>query len=211
MEEIFSKDNFFSDQDIDFLIDRISSMDDVVDFVNHEGVFSNQLIANLVRIRDKEVLDWLHDKIKPTLDRPFNVVAANRLNLYLPWDVHTDHHTKECSPGHVPYYTFVIPLGDFDSRTIIFDQHSTESVNFSDYKLTHKPIRNSVSKDIWDEHLSMCWPKDRMYLSIKEMLPYQRRRQLVGFPSMYFHSSDNFHTRITPPKVFIQVRTETLA
>ena len=47
----------------------------------------------------------------------------------------------------------------------------------------------------WEENLSMCWPQDREYVSLKQVMPYQRRGQIHGWPCKYFHSSDNFHTR----------------
>lgn len=118
---------------------------------------------------------------------------------------------KECDPGHVPYYNFLIPLGDFQSRTIVFDQYSTEFNNFSDYKNTHSTVANPPSQEFWQENLSMCWPQDREYVTVKSALPYQHRGQLIGFPSKYFHSSDNFHTRFSEPKVFLQIRTQTPA
>jgi hypothetical protein len=208
MEEIFCKDNFFTDSEIDFLIERINLLGSGLDYTNHEGPFANLLLANYLRISDRSLLDWLHEKVKNTVDRPFNIVSGTRVMLYLPWDVHNDYHKNECRPGHLPYYNFLIPIGNYQSRTVIFDQYSTESTNFSDYKNTHAPLDKPVSEEVWEENLSMCWPQDRQYLSIKSILPWQRCGQLIGFPSKYFHSSDNFHLKIAPPKVFLQIRTE---
>jgi hypothetical protein len=104
-----------------------------------------------------------------------------------------------------PFYNVLIPLQDADSSTIVFNQQATEYNEFYKYKDSHSKEKNPIDLETWDQYLSMCWPEDRLWLSIKQILPKQRIGQLVAFKRNFFHSSDNFHLRQSTPKHFLQV------
>ena len=210
MVDCFSYENFFSAEDLTRIEESVHRHEPGVDQVMPYGPFANQLIANSVPLNDEiELIAWLHDRIKPTVDQPFVINRIMRVRLFLPWDVHSDFYQSQCQPGHKPYYCFLIPLDNVQSRTIIFDQATDGSDTFSDYKQLHGKSINPPSEEFWQENLSMCWPQDREYVSIKKIMPWQTRGQLNGFPCQHFHSSDNFHTRFSQPKDFIQIRTGT--
>lgn len=209
-EEIFCIDHFFNVTDLSYINQHLNYLGPGNDYVNHEGPFKDQLIANYINLTtDSDLMLWLQAKLAGTIAKPFIINTAIRVKLYLPWDIHSDYYIKHCSEGNLPYYNFLIPLDDFESRTIIFDQYTTNDPNFNEYKKTHQPVENHPDQEFWDNNLSMCWAHDRQYVSIKKILPWQRTGQLVGFPSKYFHSSDNFHTKFNYPKIFLQIRTET--
>jgi hypothetical protein len=179
------------------------------DMILPYGPFANKLIANYVGLKDDiQLMLMLTDKISKIMPNKFNIISLNRVKLFFPWDIHSDYYKNECSSGHEPYYNFIIPLDDFNSRTVIFDQTTNDDPTFMHYKTKNQPVDNPISETFWNENLSMCWPHDRPYVSLRECLPLQRRGQLLGFPSKYFHSSDNFHTKFSKPKLFIQLRTE---
>ena len=87
----------------------------------------------------------------------------------------------------------------------IFDQRSSGYNEFWKYKKENSPVPGPVSQDTWDQYLSMCWPDDRLWLTIKEILPAQQAGQIVAFKRDLFHSSDNFHLRKVGPKHFLQI------
>lgn len=205
--EIFCIDNFFSEDDMLRIEKSINERLPGADIVVSHGPFANQLIANFVILtQDSELISWIQQKISCTVPCKFDIETMTRVKLYLPWDIHSDYYVEECKTGHLPYYNFLIPLDTVQSRTIIFDQIAT-SPNFSDYKKSSSLVKNPPDEEFWQENLSMCWPQDRQYVSINKVMPWQQRGQLQGFPSKYFHSSDNFHLRLNSPKSFIQIRT----
>ena len=211
MDDCFSYENFFSKEDLDRIENSVQNREPGVDQVMPYGPFANKLIANSIPLNDDaELIAWLHQKIAPTVDQEFVINRIFRVKLFLPWDVHCDFYQSQCLPGHIPYYCFLIPLNNVQSRTIIFDQCTDGSDAFSDYKDKYGKSANPPTEEFWQENLSMCWPHDREYVSIKKVMPFQTRGQLNGFPCKNFHSSDNFHTKFEHPKEFIQIRTGTM-
>ena len=208
VDEIFCLDNFFSESDMDQIDLEITRNQPGRDYVVNHGPFNGKLISNYIILTNKLLLSQITDKISTVMPDKFNLVSITRVKLFFPWDVHSDYFKNECSLENIPYYNFLIPLDDVNSRTIVFDQHTNNDPTFSSYKQNNQPLLNPVDETFWSENLSMCWPHDRVYLSLRKCLPLQRRGQLLGFPSKYFHSSDNFHTKFSTPKSFIQLRTE---
>jgi hypothetical protein len=209
MDEIFCIDHFFSESDMAQIERSISLKEPGEDVVVLHGPFADKLIANYIVLKDdKELISSLTDKISKALPDKFNIISLTRVKLFLPWDIHSDYYKNECRDGHLPYYNFLIPLDDVNSSTVIFNQTTEDSPDFYSYKQNNQPVDDPVDEQFWNENLSMCWSHDRPYVSLRAWLPLQRRGQLLGFPSKYFHSSDNFHTKFPEPKSFIQIRTE---
>lgn len=207
MDKCFCIDNFFSINEMDQFDQLIAAHGVEHDYIAEAGPFAGKLVAKFTKLNEyNEIQEFLKSKISTVLPREFSVGKIHRTKLFFPWDIHSDYFVDEFSNGHVPYYNFLIPLDDSESRTILFDQYTDNSPDFSNYKQSHAPVKNPIDQTFWNENLSMCWPQDRQYLTVKHIMPWQKRGQLVGFPSKYFHSSDNFHLRFTQPKSFIQLR-----
>lgn len=214
MEKIISVEHFFSEDDLAVLEQAIKEGEPGRDQIYDYGPFAGKLIANYIpMINNQTAKELINKKLADVLDRPFTVNSLARTRLYFPWDIHADFFLDQCKDGNVPYYCFLIPLDAVPSRTIIFNEFVNESNNYSnafaDYKNTHDKTNNPIDKEFWEENLSMCWPQDREYASLKAVMPYQQRGQLHGWPCKYFHSSDNFHTRMSTYKDFITIRTGT--
>lgn len=211
MDEIFCIDDFFSDSDMNQIQQSISLKEPGRDYLVPHGPFAGKLIANYVKIiDDTQVISDLTKKISTVMSHKFNIISADRVKLFFPWDIHSDYFQRDCTKEHKPYYNFLIPLDNVESRTVVFDQYSVNDDDFAFfvYKQQHQPLTNPISAQFWGENLSFCWPQDREYLSLRKHLPLQKRGQLQAFPSKYFHSSDNFHTKFSSPKSFVQLRTE---
>lgn len=205
-------DNFFSDKDLqpfDLAADQIDT--NATNVIIPHGPFANKLITRFVDLRDNSAaVDTLRKKIDPLFDTrsPIFYTDFTLIELFFPWDVHSDLYLERTIEGYKPYYNFLIPLHDVDSRTFIFDQFSETYHEFWKYKQEHEKLENPIDIELWQNNLSMCWDDDRYYLSIMKIMPYQRRGQLTGFNRKYFHSSDNFHTRGISSKKFVQVRVD---
>ena len=204
-------DNFFTEDQLQ-LCEKVASLAETAQSIYPYGVFPNQLIAEFKQLHDDEVVRNMFIDIFANLleceKSNFDFSAITLVSLYLPWDIHNDLHKNKIKPGFRHGWNFLIPLEDVNSRTIIFEQSDEDTNHFSDYKKNHGKVPNPVDSKFWEDNLSFCWPHDREYLSLKEVLPYQRRRQLQAFKRTVFHSSDNFHTRGISKKNFIQVRLD---
>jgi len=208
MDDIIFKENFFSKELMERLNHDLESLSSGSNFVDPAGIWVGQLIANQRRLVRNEVFDTsvkeVIDLILPEFDLGAFIAELSYVKLYLPWDIHTDSNRQQ-SFTQRPYYNVLIPLHSVDSRTIIFNEASEEFNEFSKFKEQNQKSNNPVSLDIWNKYLDMCWDHDREWLSIKEILPAQDAGQFIAFKRKFFHSSDNFHKRLSGPKRFLQI------
>lgn len=209
MKQLFSINNYFSDLDLSVYEAAIEKYSPGVNNTPDSGPFANQLISNYINIiADEDSLELTKSKFSALFDnfeKNYKISCLARVELFLPWDIHNDLHLHKCAPGFRPLYNFLVPLADVQSRTIVFDQYSNEYNDFYTYKKLHAPVSCPIDVKIWEENLSMCWPEDRNYVTLKEIMPYQQRGQLHAIAREQFHSSDNFHTRGIKSKSFIQI------
>lgn len=210
MDDTFTYENFFDKEHISSVLSECMNNGVAVDYIGKTGMWKDKLIAKETGfIRDQISKDLpnltaLLKKIETIFDFPIEFSIINFQILYLPWDIHCDWRPTDEESS---FYNLLVPLKDADSRTFIFNQ-TNEGINskhFYVYKDQKQKCANPVPIDIWNENLNFCWPEDREYLSIKEIMPYQRAGQLQGFLRNYFHSSDNFHLKGASPKYFIQI------
>jgi hypothetical protein len=90
-------------------------------------------------------------------------------------------------------WTFIIPLDDYDSRTIVFHQ------GFADIKIPQqaidqgllKPHGDPIDDDLHHNFLSHCDPNHLRYLTVEDMFLW-RRGSLFATDRRKFHVSDNF-------------------
>jgi len=210
MEDTFTYEDFFDKELIRLVLSECLNNGNSIDFIGKTGMFKDQLIAKEKGFANVETEDNLPNlkillqKIKTIFDFPVEFSTVNFQILYLPWDIHCDWKPADEDQS---LYNLLIPLQDADSRTFIFDQNNAglNSKHFYVYKQQKEKCINPIPIDIWNENLDFCWPEDREYLSIKEIMPYQRAGQLQGFLRHYYHCSDNFPKKGASPKYFIQI------
>jgi len=204
MDDIIFKDNFFDLLTIKKVFDYCQTLTHGKDFLDQQGIFKGKIIARQTSlgVTDIQELTQILDKTLELFNHSAKIVTVTHNRLYFPWDIHTDLIRAD---SYNPFYNVLIPLTDADSSTIIFNQYSTDYNEFYKYKQSHKQESNPIDLDTWNQNLSMCWPEDRLWLTIKQILPRQRAGQIVAFKRNFFHSSDQFHLRQNEPKLFLQV------
>jgi hypothetical protein len=209
MKDVFEIQNWVSPEEIN-QIAEIASEWDRVEFRPDYGRWPGELIAiqSWHTWNDHDALGQLFkNRMTRLLGYNIKVVEVDYVELYLPWDIHSEGTRPE--KGSAPWYTFVIPLESYPgSRTMIFDQTSDEYNDFYRYKQSNPKAKMPVDIKFWEDNLSHCWDEDREYLSLK----YASRDWTAGdtlfFKRNLFHSSDNFHTRNIGPKKFLQILTD---
>jgi len=226
-EDVLVKDNFFDLELISQAWKECLDNDHKgQDFIDHHGIWKGQRVSRqqFIKKADTDISDGNNNfppAIKKITDILLNEFADDISvreitfqQLYLPWDIHCDLTREDMNEKsiyksknnseYVPFYNVLIPLHDVDSRTIIFDQKSTEYNDFWKFKKYNPKAINPVDESLWEEYLDMCWSEDREWLSIKKIMPPQQAGQLIAFRRHFFHSSDNFHKRNIANKHFLQ-------
>ena len=213
MNDIIVQDNFFDLLTINKLFDQCQKLTNGKEFIDRQGIFKGSTIAwqyPLIDLSIKE-LDYVLHKTLELFENTAKLTQVNYIQLHLPWDVHCDLKRRNNSTKNVddvevnPFYNVLVPLKDVNSRTIVFDQRSPGYNDFWQYKEENPQHPNPVSQEIWDRYLSMCWPHDRLWLSLKEILPAQQAGQIVAIKRDLFHCSDSFHLYNSGPKHYLQI------
>ena len=205
LDDAFVIENFFGLKLIADLWQELEQFPAGEDFVDQHGIFKGQLIANQTFIDSNKAgicLTEILKKVRDHLGIPVTWREIDFVKLYLPWDIHCDLVRSDADR---PFYNALIPLHDVDSRTVIFNETSPGYNHFWQYKNEHAKSSNPVPRDVWDKYLSMCWPEDREYLSVKSIMPVQRAGQLIMFKRNLWHSSDSFYLSGAAPKYFLQL------
>lgn len=208
MKDVFEIQNWVSPGEVDQILD-ITSKWNKVEFRPNYGRWPGELIAiqSWHTWNDDDALGQLFkNRMTEVLGANLKVVEVDYVELHLPWDIHSE--TSRPEKGSAPWYTFVIPLGNYLSRTMIFDQTSEEYNDFYKYKQTNAKCSNPIDLEFWNDNLSHCWDEDREYLSLKHVGQNWTAGDALFFKRNLFHSSDNFHTRINEPKKFLQILTD---
>jgi len=207
--DIFVVDNFFDQQLVADVWQECQQFKSV-NFVDRYGVFKDQLISKQTHIDIKNTgpfLSILLEQVRSKFDQDVKWDEIVYSQLFLPWDIHCDL----VRPNTInPFVNLLIPFNTVNSSTVIFNERSPGYNDFWKYKKDYPKQKIPVTEDIWQKHLSMCWPEDREWLSIKEILPTQTIGQLIGFKRDLWHSSDSFHLKGVVAKHFLQILVDTV-
>ena len=208
MKDVFEIQNWVDPSEIE-QISKIVADWKRVEFCPDYGRWPSELVAvqSWHTWNDNDALGQLFkNRMNQLLGANIKVVEVDYVELHLPWDIHSEASREE--KGSAPWYTFIVPLESYASRTMIFDQTADEYNDFHRYKQSNPKAKMPVDLKFWEDNLSHCWDEDREYLSLK----YVGRDWVAGdtlfFKRNLFHSSDNFHTKKIGPKKFLQILTD---
>lgn len=121
------------------------------------------------------------------------------LNAFKPYGIHTDslddEHdagTHSLPTGYKFGWTFLIPLADFDTHTIIFNESSDKmKVSTRWIEKENRMPQCIISDDIHEKYLTHQCKSIVDYFSIETIFPW-KKGTLLAMPRSSFHCSDNF-------------------
>ena len=192
---------------------RLAQAWELVENVAATGKFAGTLMSRhswSTYTESPGLADVVRNKVRDLIgDHDESVTVFNYMELHYPWDVHIDYTLHNVPrPENFPYYCLLIPLEDYDSRTIFFGELAKYN-EFSTFKQTNEPVSNPVDIEFWENNLSHCWPQDREFLSLRYVSKSFKAGNVVAFRRDMPHSSDNFHLSGAGPKRFLQIYTST--
>jgi hypothetical protein len=141
----------------------------------------------------KEIRDILDPKFEQVFGEKIDIpVDSHMLDSKIPLLIHADIADYEC------WYNLIIPLYNYDSCTVIFNEWVENSVDSRSFELFKEQYTGDLSLKIDPkfcvERLSHLHPKDVKYLTLKETFEW-KQGSLCAFDRRYFHCSDNFTKR----------------
>lgn len=192
-------ENFLTNEEVDFINSVLT-----LDVMQSLGRTVQRESSTYYSVT-KEIEDLLLNKIEKL---PNEKLFIRVLDCYNPAGSHSD-----TSPGAVSEdqyqptrfaRTLIIPMGDYDSNTIVFDQNLPLGENALEYISTLSSFSPSkIDQATYDKHLTHLpyYHKDK--LSIDAIFPW-KKGSLLMFDRNRLHCSDNFLARgLTSKRGFV--------
>jgi len=155
-------------------------------------------IYNDTHVRLKEIL---LPKLQQHFHKDIYIDDCHILESFHPYSIHTDASSEPgieytIKPGKwmTPAWTFIIPLADYNSNTIIFEQEALHIKSVNTWiEQTNPPILNSINEETFNKYLKkvVMWTEEVPYLSIEQIFPW-KKGNLSAASRAKFHTSDYF-------------------
>ena len=122
------------------------------------------------------------------------------LHAYKPYGIHTDSldedgtsYTHSLPDNTVFGWTFLIPLEDFDTNTIVFNEGSDKmKVSTNWIARENRSPQGLISNETYEKYLTHQGKSELVdYFSIDTIFPW-KKGNLLAMPRTSFHCSDNF-------------------
>jgi len=149
----------------------------------------------------QELCAFINDKI----EKQFSDNKCDNwhvLNAYKPYGIHTDSlddeveaDTHSLPKGYKFGWTFLIPLQDYNTHTIVFNERSDVMKVSSKWIVReNRSPQRSISDETYEKYFTHQGKDLIDYFSIDTIFPWQKG-DLLAMPRSSFHCSDNFENK----------------
>jgi hypothetical protein len=145
----------------------------------------------------QQIQDILNPKIAEIFGKDIICTDWHILNAYKPYNVHSDSLDDDVPATFLDdtrdyAWTFLIPLGNYNTNTIVFNEHSYNTKTFTKWvERTHPTVKQSIDQITYDKYLTHQNKEDINYLSIDTIFPW-KKGNLLAMNRHSLHASDNF-------------------
>ena len=147
----------------------------------------------------KRIQEILLPRLQQLFHKDIYIDNCHILESFYPYEIHTDSvdnnkdYTMQAKNGYKSAWTFIIPLDNYNSNTIIFNQESLEIKGPSRWiEEKNPPVLNSIDEETYNKYLAHAVnPFQYKYLSIEEIFPW-KKGSLSATSRGKFHCSDYF-------------------
>lgn len=146
--------------------------------------------------RYQEVADILVPKLKQHFGQNLQLPTTHILNAYVPYGIHTDVMSGGFDPtGPVDAaWTFIIPLDNYNSNTIVFEQKHETIKTLDKWVEAEKPEPHQIDDEFHQKYLTHTDRLDQQWLTPEAVFPWHKG-DLFAADRRKFHVSDNFPSR----------------
>jgi len=196
-------ENFFDEEEVEFL----KSIPEKYPEFNHAYYGSERGNDNTVLERKifafnedpnqipdlYKSVNIIKNKVKKHFGETIVMGQAQILTAYYPYGIHTDAVYGEygIDENHYGAWTLIIPLDDYNSSTVLFNEHSKNSKFLSDY-VENNPVIDTISDEFYNYYLNHTEYKHGVrHISLEKVFDW--KTNVCFAASRYkFHTSDNF-------------------
>ena len=147
-----------------------------------------------------KVLEILNSRIEENFGPGIKIGGAHVLTAHFPYGAHSDAVYGEfgIDENHYGAWTFVIPLDDYDSSTVVFEQYSGETKLVDVYAQGKEPL-DAIDDEFYNKYLTNCVRHWMRWLSLEAVFPW-RKGSCLAMSRYKFHTSDDFYSHGIPYK-----------
>lgn len=192
--------NFLTDQELDTIENSVASQrsDRTVfdDRDSRSGHHAETWSFFLNFPQYQAVADILVPKFQQEFGSDISLDISHILNAHRPYGVHTDVMSGDYDPqgARQAAWTFIIPLADYDSHTLVFAQGHDVIKTVPEWVAKTNPPAYPVNETMREQYLTHVDRVDLQYLTVESIFPW-RRGHLFAAARSRFHTSDDFPRR----------------
>ena len=146
----------------------------------------------------QELCTFINEKIQ-TLFSNNSCDNWHILNAYKPYGIHTDSmdevgtsYTHSLPENYKFGWTFLIPLDDYDTNTIVFNEGSDKmKVSTNWIERENRSPQGLIPNETYEKYLTHQEKNLVDHFSIDTIFPW-KKGNLLAMPRTSFHCSDNF-------------------
>lgn len=200
MIETKTIDNFLSDAEINVLEYNFKNIDKFIDYsVNGKENSTLQIFIRENNYYFEDAKRILEPKIKQHFHNDIFINQAHVLTSYIPYTIHTDARGGYGIPSdtHQAAWTFIIPLDDYDSSTIVFEQEADEGVVMSsdkEYASKYNWKQVTPDKEFHNKYLTHVNITQCEWYTPESVFKWKKGSNFAASRKK-FHVSDNFPER----------------
>ena len=144
----------------------------------------------------KNTVELLKQKVSDTFGKEINLAHAHMLTSYIPYRIHTDGLIGEhgITEGNYGAYTLLIPLDDYDTHTIVFNEWQDNDKLLPHYTEKNQP-KDTIDDETYEKYFKAEQREHLRYLSIDKIFKW-KRGSCLAMSRYVFHGSDNYFGRI---------------
>ena len=139
------------------------------------------------------VADILVPRLRQHFGSELQLPTSHILNAYVPYGIHTDVMSGGFDPDgpDLAAWTFIIPLDNYNSNTIVFEQQHETIKTLDKWVEAVDPKPHAINDHFHQQYLTHTDRLDQQWLTPEAVFPW-RKGDLFAANRRKFHVSDNF-------------------
>jgi len=144
----------------------------------------------------RDIANILIPKLQQHFGQDIGLDTAHILNAYVPYGIHTDVMSAGFDPNgnRSAAWTFIIPLDNYDSNTLVFEQQHDTIKTLSHWIAETGAEPHDIDDELHQRYLTHVDRLDLRYLDVEDIFPW-RKGSLFAASRRKFHTSDDFPAR----------------
>lgn len=183
------QEQFLSSDEVDFIVEFVQTTVKVWEDQTDDNRIQSYYYPWSYYSKDFSKIREIFDaKFKKLTDINLVIDHSHIFQSRLPYDVHSDFYQVKLLPKNLyPAYTIIIPIEDYDSHTIAFNQYS----EIKKFDPSQYPKLNLIDDHTYKKYLSHVNQNIIDRLSIKEIFSW-KKGSIHMCDRKYYHCSDNY-------------------